>query len=437
MSTTRNGKIARLPRAVRQQLNTHLDDGMEGEPLLAWVNGLPETQALLREKFDGKAINPQNLSDWRQGGYQDWLRARERIELAQQLEEQAQDLEQPEGTPRLSGERLGLILTIELAAKVKQWQAGAEEPRERWRQLRELLRELSQLRRDDNQAHRTRIAQEKWEWQTEAIEEEQQQQWQEAHDEKVEALVKKVTYGLFTRGVSPQKVLLAESEVREAFRAGKPLPQSVQELFEQSGAQPRNPSGRAEGASPNTEVQSHKSCGQHEHTKSKGRKSKPGPRKKSKHEKSATGPAGKGNIEDGKKASGATSEADARTDSPADPPNQGESSPIKPDQTENEEERPWQNDEIQNPSPESENKGNEEQEKPDGLDRGRGREGINPSEQENPEGPNKEESQSHQSQPNPTIENVVEEMGGEGETREAQGPEAGVSSPALGSRNDE
>src|SRR5580700_11744704 len=128
MSITRNGKIARLPRAVRNQLDLHLDNGMEAEPILEWVNALPETQALMREKFEGKAINPQNLSEWRQGGHEDWLRNQQRIELARLLAEQAQDLDEPEEGPRLTSDRLALVLTVELAAMVKEWQAGTGEP---------------------------------------------------------------------------------------------------------------------------------------------------------------------------------------------------------------------------------------------------------------------------------------------------------------------
>jgi len=38
MNVTRNGKIARLPRAVRQELNRRLDEGEQGKKLVAWLN---------------------------------------------------------------------------------------------------------------------------------------------------------------------------------------------------------------------------------------------------------------------------------------------------------------------------------------------------------------------------------------------------------------
>ena len=44
MNSTRNGKIARLPRGVRQELNRRLHEGEQGKRLVAWLNALPEVQ---------------------------------------------------------------------------------------------------------------------------------------------------------------------------------------------------------------------------------------------------------------------------------------------------------------------------------------------------------------------------------------------------------
>jgi hypothetical protein len=58
----RNGKIARLPDAVRETLNERLRDGEPYEPLLTWLNSLPEVRASLQKHFDGAPIVEQNLS---------------------------------------------------------------------------------------------------------------------------------------------------------------------------------------------------------------------------------------------------------------------------------------------------------------------------------------------------------------------------------------
>src|ERR1035441_615190 len=73
ISMARNGKIARLPRDIRSQLNTRLQDGQDGPQVLPWLNSLPEVKKVLAARFDDRPINEQNLSDWRQGGYEDWL----------------------------------------------------------------------------------------------------------------------------------------------------------------------------------------------------------------------------------------------------------------------------------------------------------------------------------------------------------------------------
>ena len=56
---TRTGKIARLPREVREELNLRLERPEPGPQILAWLNGEPVTK--------------QNLSHWRQGGFRNWL----------------------------------------------------------------------------------------------------------------------------------------------------------------------------------------------------------------------------------------------------------------------------------------------------------------------------------------------------------------------------
>lgn len=70
---TRTGKIARLPRLIREELNVRLANGEPAQTILAWLNALPEVRAILTAQFDGRDITDQNLSEWRQGGYEDWV----------------------------------------------------------------------------------------------------------------------------------------------------------------------------------------------------------------------------------------------------------------------------------------------------------------------------------------------------------------------------
>ena len=71
-----NGKISHLPHPIQEQLNERLDKGdEEAKPILAWLNSLPEVQSVLESKFDGAAITPKNLSEYKNRGYRDWCAA--------------------------------------------------------------------------------------------------------------------------------------------------------------------------------------------------------------------------------------------------------------------------------------------------------------------------------------------------------------------------
>lgn len=81
----RKGKVAALPYATREELCRRLRDGARGPALLAWLNGLPETRALCARDYEGVEVSPENLSQWRLGGYRDWLDKREEIERKREL----------------------------------------------------------------------------------------------------------------------------------------------------------------------------------------------------------------------------------------------------------------------------------------------------------------------------------------------------------------
>jgi hypothetical protein len=87
--SARKGKIASLPLAIRSELNRRLDDGQQGPKLLAWLNTEESVLRVLDELWREQPINPQNLSEWRTGGYQDHVRRRERVENLKVLSEYA------------------------------------------------------------------------------------------------------------------------------------------------------------------------------------------------------------------------------------------------------------------------------------------------------------------------------------------------------------
>src|ERR1035441_7493325 len=89
---TRTGKIARLPRGIREQLTRRLEDGELGTQLVIWLNALPEAQAMLAGEFAGRAISEQNLSEWKRGGYRDWLARQEVLAQVHELAADAEEL---------------------------------------------------------------------------------------------------------------------------------------------------------------------------------------------------------------------------------------------------------------------------------------------------------------------------------------------------------
>lgn len=97
MSDARTGKIARLPFAIRDEVNTRLLDGQTGKKILPWLNALPEVKKILCEDFEGLAVNDQNLSDWRHGGYADWCKRRDRIVRTKELSTYAVEMAKAAG----------------------------------------------------------------------------------------------------------------------------------------------------------------------------------------------------------------------------------------------------------------------------------------------------------------------------------------------------
>ena len=81
----RQGKIARLPHALRVEVNNRLLNGESGPQILAWLNETEEAKKVWKSHFEGKPANEENLSSWRQGGYRDWLKKREELESLKSL----------------------------------------------------------------------------------------------------------------------------------------------------------------------------------------------------------------------------------------------------------------------------------------------------------------------------------------------------------------
>jgi len=151
---TRNGKIARLSREVREQLNRRLDDGEPGVALVDWLNSVPEVQAVLAAEFQSRSISEQNLSEWKAGGFCDWQSQQEALEMVRQLAGDADELRQ--ATPDLLTDKLALWLAARYVVALKSVEGEPD-----WKRLRELCNDLVALRKGDHRQERLKLDRER------------------------------------------------------------------------------------------------------------------------------------------------------------------------------------------------------------------------------------------------------------------------------------
>jgi hypothetical protein len=158
--TIGNGKIARLLQVIRDELNRRLDNREPTARILEWLNALPATQAVLTAEFDGRPINEQNLSNWRQGGYQQWLKQQDRRDFVRQLAEYARQLAADADGVALSN-LFSTVVVAELAASFQDTLATITDPAERCAHEQKLLRTLAHVSREDVRAGRLQIERER------------------------------------------------------------------------------------------------------------------------------------------------------------------------------------------------------------------------------------------------------------------------------------
>ena len=152
MNDTPKGKIGRLPKAVQEQVNCRLEAGEKARPLVAWLYALPEVQAVLAAEFAGQPIREQNLSQWRQRGYQQWLGRQQALKMAQEMT----------STPNqpVTDQMAGWVTAHYLLAirKLVDKSAGGEPD---LKTLRAFLQDVVAVRRGDHSAARLQMERER------------------------------------------------------------------------------------------------------------------------------------------------------------------------------------------------------------------------------------------------------------------------------------
>jgi len=153
----RRGKIARLSWERQHELNCNLETAVSGKEVLAWLNSLPEMQAIVRDFFAGKPVSKQNLSEWTKGGYQEWRVRLGKVAGALNLARDAADLEF--ATQGRLADRLATAVTGRYASLLQGWDGEVtEEFTKKLRVLQRIVQDSANLRRWDHDAIRVRLA---------------------------------------------------------------------------------------------------------------------------------------------------------------------------------------------------------------------------------------------------------------------------------------
>jgi hypothetical protein len=149
----RKGKIARLPLALRTELNQRLAANEDGAALLEWLNASPDVQAVLARDFAGEPITKQNLYEWRNGGFVESQTRQELLAQAASLTADAAEADAP-ACGNLIG-NLVALLAVRYANLLARWDRGDNEAlRVQLRVLHTFTRDLAALHRINQFAER-------------------------------------------------------------------------------------------------------------------------------------------------------------------------------------------------------------------------------------------------------------------------------------------
>jgi len=187
----RRGKIARLPKEIRDQLNRRLQNGEAGNQLVDWLNGLEEVQAVLKAEFESRPLNEQNLSDWRKGGYADWERMEQVRERIEELRENSEGLTDTSGRVDISY-CYSTLLAVKITELGDLLLAKEDDPETQWKRVCKVHQQISRMRRDDDRRARTLIRQDKWSLQARKIVAEQRSEPENMTREEREQRIKEI-----------------------------------------------------------------------------------------------------------------------------------------------------------------------------------------------------------------------------------------------------
>jgi hypothetical protein len=150
-------KIPRFPRHIREELNQRLDQSEKTKSTLAWLNSLPEVQAVLAAEFKGERVKRQNLDSWKQSGFKTWRITQSALDFTENS--LPDDLDQ--SVLEKMSAKLIRCLQIRYAAVAGSLPAVQDNPELELRRLGDLCNNLTALRRGDLAAERLSVEQQR------------------------------------------------------------------------------------------------------------------------------------------------------------------------------------------------------------------------------------------------------------------------------------
>ena len=129
--------------------------GEKARGLVDWLNSLPAVRTVVKAQFEGRDIREQNVSEWRKGGYRDWLAQRVALEQGRELCEEVAELGRKCKAPVT--DRLAAYLSAHYAVAMKRAVRPAAGGSVDLKTLRALCGDVVALRRADQDAQWLRL----------------------------------------------------------------------------------------------------------------------------------------------------------------------------------------------------------------------------------------------------------------------------------------
>jgi hypothetical protein len=153
LPSSHKGKIGSLPASIREEVNRRIHNGETGPSICDWLNGEDEVLRVLDERWNEQPITPQNLSEWRKGGYRIYLANLERTSHLRMLSDRSTALVDAVSVNKLTGagHRIAAGRLLELLERMEEGEGNSLE----------LIEELETISKSVDRTEKNEIAREK------------------------------------------------------------------------------------------------------------------------------------------------------------------------------------------------------------------------------------------------------------------------------------